>query len=223
MAQFESHRNQFIGPQQGLKEARSSSLPNVAERVDGAAPSGNCANHKAPKWRPVRSLGQVSCAAGSLPGNCLAHAVRSWPPTWCSTPAAPQVSHVQAERASAMATASAIASSAARLKFLPSQYIRRVADFAFTWTMVTDAVGAAASVYVKAKVEPSWRFWGLSSATRRAESRPSRIGPISFGVKQMGARNAGNPTLRATWRGLETWCGSGPPGPHRRASPRPYR
>jgi len=28
---------------------------------------------------------------------------------------------------------------------------------------------------------------------RRAESRPSRIGPISFGVKQMGARNAGNP------------------------------
>ncbi|MEH2565150.1 group II intron maturase-specific domain-containing protein [Bradyrhizobium sp. AZCC 2289] len=33
----------------------------------------------------------------------------------------------------------------------------------------------------------------LSSATRRAESRPSRIGPISFGVKQMGARNAGNP------------------------------
>src|ERR1700687_1995670 len=33
----------------------------------------------------------------------------------------------------------------------------------------------------------------LSSATRRAESRPSRIGPISFGVKQMGARSAGNP------------------------------
>ncbi len=26
-----------------------------------------------------------------------------------------------------------------------------------------------------------------------AESRPSRIGPISFGVKQMGARSAGNP------------------------------
>ena len=33
----------------------------------------------------------------------------------------------------------------------------------------------------------------LSSATRRAESHPSRIGSISFGVKQMGARNAGNP------------------------------
>src|SRR6516162_1861399 len=33
----------------------------------------------------------------------------------------------------------------------------------------------------------------LSSATRRTESCPSRIGPISLGVKQMGARNAGNP------------------------------
>src|SRR6202171_1731750 len=33
----------------------------------------------------------------------------------------------------------------------------------------------------------------LQSATRRAESRPSRIGPISVGVKQMGARSAGNP------------------------------
>jgi hypothetical protein len=51
MAQFESHRNQFSGPQQGLKEAKSSSLPNVAKRVDGAAPSGNCANHKAPPKR----------------------------------------------------------------------------------------------------------------------------------------------------------------------------
>src|SRR5467141_4586397 len=28
---------------------------------------------------------------------------------------------------------------------------------------------------------------------RRAESCPSRIGPISGGVKQMGARSAGNP------------------------------
>src|SRR5271166_5257098 len=27
----------------------------------------------------------------------------------------------------------------------------------------------------------------------RAESRPSRIGPISLGMKQMGARSAGNP------------------------------
>ena len=33
----------------------------------------------------------------------------------------------------------------------------------------------------------------LSSATRRTESCPSRIGPISLGVKQMGARSAGNP------------------------------
>jgi hypothetical protein len=33
----------------------------------------------------------------------------------------------------------------------------------------------------------------LSSATRRAESRPSRIGPINLGMKQMGERSAGNP------------------------------
>jgi hypothetical protein len=29
MAQFESHRNQFIGPQQGLEEAKSSSLSDA--------------------------------------------------------------------------------------------------------------------------------------------------------------------------------------------------
>src|ERR1700738_2174833 len=34
---------------------------------------------------------------------------------------------------------------------------------------------------------------GTSASTGRAESRPSRIGPISVGVKQMGARSAGNP------------------------------
>src|SRR6516162_5325645 len=33
----------------------------------------------------------------------------------------------------------------------------------------------------------------LSSATRRTESCSSRVGPISLGVKQMGARSAGNP------------------------------
>ena len=33
----------------------------------------------------------------------------------------------------------------------------------------------------------------LSGSEGRAESRPSGIGPISFGMKQMGARNAGNP------------------------------
>src|SRR3984893_11781674 len=33
----------------------------------------------------------------------------------------------------------------------------------------------------------------LSSATRQAESRPSRIGPISLDMKQMGERSAGNP------------------------------
>src|SRR3984893_11307128 len=33
----------------------------------------------------------------------------------------------------------------------------------------------------------------LSSATRQAESRPGRIGPINLGMKQMGERSAGNP------------------------------
>jgi hypothetical protein len=33
----------------------------------------------------------------------------------------------------------------------------------------------------------------LSSATRQAESRPGRIGPISLDMKQMGERSAGNP------------------------------
>ena len=73
-------------------------------------------------------------------------------------------------------------------------------------------------IYVKGKAEPSWRFgrrrhlanaqkrkgfgWErrsrltrgclrLSGETRQAESRPSRIGPISLGMKQMGARSAG--------------------------------
>jgi hypothetical protein len=33
----------------------------------------------------------------------------------------------------------------------------------------------------------------LSSATRQAESRPGRRGPINLGMKQMGERSAGNP------------------------------
>src|SRR5450759_324508 len=63
----------------------------------------------------------------------------------------------------------------------------------------------------------------LSSATRRAESRPSRIGPISFGVKQMGARNAGNPHVACDVEGAGDVVWVGTPGPHRRASPRPYQ
>jgi hypothetical protein len=59
-----------------------------------------------------------------------------------------------------------------------------------------------------------------SSATRRAESRPSRI---SFGVKQMGARNAGNPHVACDVGGAGDVVWVGTPGPHRRASPRPYR
>src|ERR1700737_2744113 len=63
----------------------------------------------------------------------------------------------------------------------------------------------------------------LASATRRGESRPSRIGPISFGVKQMGARNAGNPHVACDVEGAGNVVWVGTPGPHRRASPRPYR
>src|ERR1700737_4484103 len=40
----------------------------------------------------------------------------------------------------------------------------------------------------------------LSSATRRAESRPSRIGPISFGVKQNGGAQCGK-SARCVRRG----------------------
>ena len=52
----------------------------------------------------------------------------------------------------------------------------------------------------------------LSSATRRAESRPSRIGPISFGVKQMGARNAGNPHVACDVEGAGDVVWVGTPG-----------
>src|ERR1700676_2982182 len=53
---------------------------------------------------------------------------------------------------------------------------------------------------------------GLSSATRRAESRPSRIGPISFGAKQMGARNAGNPLVAGDVEGAGDVVWVGTPG-----------
>jgi len=72
----------------------------------------------------------------------------------------------------------------------------------------------------------------------RAESRPSRIGPISLGMKQMGARSAGNPHAACDVAGAgnaarSRWCDtrrrkSEPTGNtnfdlNRRASPRPYR
>ena len=47
----------------------------------------------------------------------------------------------------------------------------------------------------------------LSSATRQAESRPGRIGPISLDVKQMGKRSARNPHAAFDVEGLETWRG----------------
>jgi len=55
------------------------------------------------------------------------------------------------------------------------------------------------------------------------QSRPSRVGPISFGVKQMGARNAGNPHVACDVEGAGDVVWVGTPAPHRRASPRPYR
>src|SRR5208283_2134073 len=71
----------------------------------------------------------------------------------------------------------------------------------------------------------------------RAESRPSRIGPISLGMKQMGARSAGNPHAACDVAGAgnaawSRWCDtrrrkSEPTGNtnfdlNRRASLRPY-
>src|SRR6266436_3088043 len=50
----------------------------------------------------------------------------------------------------------------------------------------------------------------------------AEIGPISFGVKQMGARNAGNPHVACDVEGAGDVVWVGTPGPHRRASPRPY-
>jgi len=50
----------------------------------------------------------------------------------------------------------------------------------------------------------TWGCLRLSSATRRAESRPSRVGPISVGVKQMGARSGGKSAcccdVEGTWK-----------------------
>ena len=59
----------------------------------------------------------------------------------------------------------------------------------------------------------------LSSAPRRAESRPGRIGPISLGMKQMGARNAGNPHVACDVEGAGdvVWVGS--PGATRARQP----
>jgi hypothetical protein len=42
-------------------------------------------------------------------------------------------------------------------------------------------------------------------------------------VKQMGARNAGNPHVACDVEGAGDVVWIGTPGPHRRASPRPYR
>ena len=57
---------------------------------------------------------------------------------------------------------------------------------------------------------------------RQAESRPSGIGPISLGMKRMGARNAGNPYVACDVEGAGDVAWSGRLGQGRRASPRPY-
>ena len=87
-------------------------------------------------------------------------------------------------------------------------------------------------IYVKAKARPSgvsgdcpetkagWKRWNrrwlydtrrvqrLSSAAGRAESRSSRIGLISPGMKPNGGAQCGKSACcRSTWRGLETWHG----------------
>jgi hypothetical protein len=62
----------------------------------------------------------------------------------------------------------------------------------------------------------------LSSATRQAESRPGRIGPISLDMKQMGERSAGNPHAAFDAEGAGNVARSKLFGLNRRASPRPY-
>lgn len=52
----------------------------------------------------------------------------------------------------------------------------------------------------------------LQGSVASAESRPSRIGPISFGVKQMGARNAGNPHVACDVEGAGDVVWVGTPG-----------
>src|ERR1700676_4354175 len=91
-------------------------------------------------------------------------------------------------------------------------------------------------IYVKAKAEPSWRFWGLyvrmlrsdrasagNDGVGRAESHPSRIGLISLDMKQMGERSAGNPHAAFDVAGAGNVARSRYLGRSRRASPRPYR
>src|SRR6266699_6847037 len=77
----------------------------------------------------------------------------------------------------------------------------------------------------------------LSGSSARAESRPSRIGPISLGAKQTGERSAGNPHAAFDVAGAgnvarSRWCdtrqrkgettGNTNFDLNRRASPRPY-
>ena len=84
---------------------------------------------------------------------------------------------------------------------------------------------------------PSRAVQGLSSATRQAESRPGRIGPITLDMKQMGERSAGNPHAAFDVAGAgnvarsKCWdtrrrkgetTGNPNLGLNRRASPRPY-
>src|SRR6516225_10017246 len=95
------------------------------------------------------------------------------------------------------------------------------------------------TVFPKSRLfpQPARAVQRLSSATRQAESRPGRIGPINLDVKQMGERSAGNPHAAFDAAGAgnvarSRWCDtrrrkSEPTGNtnfdlNRRASPRPY-
>ena len=98
-----------------------------------------------------------------------------------------------------------------------------------------DAQDLRRRICVKAKAELLRRFWSIRSYAQkrrasagndglgRAESRPSRIGPISLGMKQMGERSAGNPHAAIDVAGAGNVVRSECFGRDWRASPRPYR
>src|SRR6516225_9491833 len=105
-------------------------------------------------------------------------------------------------------------------------------------TDVPQAMSGSETTINRLFPHPARTVQQLSSATRRTESCPRMIGPISPDVKQMGARSAGNPHAACDVEGAGNVARSGywdtrrrkgePTGEtnfglNRRASPRPYR